>query len=73
MQSRYTQVADAELLTVGQAAAELRVHGDTIRRWAKAGKIRAIRTPTGHRRFRAADIAAIKNGDCVEQPPQVSA
>ncbi|QWY84268.1 MerR-like helix-turn-helix DNA binding domain protein [Arthrobacter phage Zaheer] len=68
MQSRYTQVADAELLTVGQAAAELGVHGDTIRRWAKAGKIFEIRTPTGHRRFRAPDIAAIKNGDCSDPP-----
>lgn len=71
MQSRYTQVGDGELLTVGEAAAELRVHGDTIRRWDKAGKIAAIRTPTGHRRFLASDIAAIKNGSA--QAPQAPA
>lgn len=65
MQSRYTQVRDGELLSVGEAAAELQVHCDTIRRWDKAGKITAIRTPTGHRRFLASDIAAVKNG---EQP-----
>lgn len=53
---------DDELLTVGQAAAELNVHGDTLRRWANDGRISAIRTPTGHRRFRASDVAAIKNG-----------
>lgn len=63
MKSRYTQVADGELLTIGQAAMELNVHGDTLRRWANDGKIFSTRTPTGHRRFRASDIAAIKNGD----------
>ena len=73
MKSRYTQVVDGELLTIGQAATELNVHGDTLRRWANDGKIFSTRTPTGHRRFRASDIAAIKNGEQTEDSQRSTA
>jgi excisionase family DNA binding protein len=33
-----------------------RVNPKTVTRWARAGKISAIRTLGGHRRFRAAEI-----------------
>jgi excisionase family DNA binding protein len=33
-----------------------RVNPKTVTRWAKAGKISAIRTLGGHRRFRASEI-----------------
>ncbi|XTP37143.1 excisionase family DNA-binding protein [Mycobacterium sp. TJFP1] len=46
----------AELLSVGEAAALAGVHVDTIKRWEKAGRIAALRTPVGHRRFRRADV-----------------
>jgi len=34
------------------------VHPTTLRDWADKGRIRAVRTPGGHRRFTEADIAA---------------
>jgi excisionase family DNA binding protein len=33
-----------------------RVNPKTVTRWARAGKISAIRTLGGHRRFKAAEI-----------------
>ena len=38
-------------LTVSQAAAELGVSENTIRRWSNAGHLEAYRTPGGQRRF----------------------
>lgn len=50
--------AEPALLTIGEAAKALGVHVDTLRRWADAGLIQVVVLPSGHRRFRAADIAA---------------
>jgi excisionase family DNA binding protein len=33
-----------------------RVNPKTVTRWARAGRINAIRTLGGHRRFRAAEV-----------------
>ncbi len=44
------------LLTPSEVAAMFRVNPKTVTRWARAGKITAIRTLGGHRRFRAAEI-----------------
>ncbi len=38
-------------LTVSQAAVELGVSENTIRRWSDAGHLRHYRTPGGQRRF----------------------
>jgi excisionase family DNA binding protein len=35
-----------------------RVNPKTVTRWARAGRINAIRTLGGHRRFRAAEVVA---------------
>ncbi|MDJ1177816.1 IS607 family transposase [Roseofilum sp. BLCC_M91] len=43
-------------LSIGEAAKELGVSVDTIRRWADAKKIKSIRAPSGHRRFYLTDI-----------------
>jgi excisionase family DNA binding protein len=50
-----SQQAD-ELLTPSEVAAMFRVNPKTVTRWARSGKISAIRTLGGHRRFRAAEI-----------------
>jgi excisionase family DNA binding protein len=42
------------LLTPAEVAALFRVDPKTVTRWAKAGKLSAIRTLGGHRRYRAA-------------------
>jgi excisionase family DNA binding protein len=44
------------LLTPAEVAALFRVNPKTVTRWARAGKISAIRTLGGHRRFRASEI-----------------
>lgn len=44
------------LLTPAEVAAMFRVNPKTVTRWARAGKLNAIRTLGGHRRFRASEI-----------------
>ena len=51
-----TPVADNELLTPSEVAVMFRVNPKTVTRWARAGKISAVRTLGGHRRFRASEI-----------------
>jgi len=47
-----------KLLTIRQAAEILNVHVETLRRWDKAGKLKAIRVnKRGDRRYRTEDIA----------------
>src|SRR6266576_3034642 len=46
------------LLTPSEVAEMFRVNPKTVTRWARAGKISAIRTLGGHRRFRAAEVEA---------------
>jgi len=48
--------APEALLTPSEVAALFRVNPKTVTRWARAGKISAIRTLGGHRRFRASEI-----------------
>ena len=55
------------LLTPGEVAALFRVDPKTVTRWAAAGRISSIRTPGGHRRFRASEVQALLRGD--GQPP----
>jgi len=50
---------DDDLLTAGQAARQLQVSIDTVRRGGEAGKIPMLRTPTGNRRFRRSDVEAV--------------
>ena len=46
-------MAETELLTPAEVAAMFRVDPKTVTRWAQAGKLTAVRTLGGHRRFRA--------------------
>ncbi len=50
------------LLTPAEVAALFRVNPKTVTRWARAGKITAVRTLGGHRRFHASEIHR-----CLEQ------
>ena len=49
-------MAANELLTPAEVAVMFRVNPKTVTRWARAGKISAVRTLGGHRRFRADEI-----------------
>lgn len=46
------------LLTPGEVATMFRVNPKTVTRWARAGKLTAVRTLGGHRRYSAAEVMA---------------
>jgi excisionase family DNA binding protein len=48
-----------KLLTPGEVAELFRVNAKTVARWARSGKITAIRTLGGHRRFREDEVRAL--------------
>jgi len=50
-----------ELLTPAEAARKLGVTPNTVTRWSRAGKISAIQTMGGHRRFRRSEIERVLN------------
>ena len=43
-------------VSIGEAAKELGVSVDTVRRWADSQKLKSVRAPSGHRRFYLADL-----------------
>src|SRR5690606_27046915 len=47
---------DDTLLTPGEVAARFRVDPKTVTRWANAGKLTAVRTLGGHRRYRRSEV-----------------
>lgn len=49
------------LLTPSEVAALFRVDPKTVTRWSKSGKLTAIRTLGGHRRYRASEVNALLN------------
>jgi excisionase family DNA binding protein len=54
-----------KLLTPSEVAELFKVNPKTVTRWARAGKITAIRTLGGHRRFRAEEIRTLFEGELV--------
>ena len=57
-----TRTAPELLLTPAEVAALFRVDPKTVTRWAKTGKLSAIRTLGGHRRYREAEVRQILAG-----------
>jgi excisionase family DNA binding protein len=51
------------LLTPAEVASLFRVDPKTVNRWAKAGRIRSIRTLGGHRRYRESEVRALMEGE----------
>lgn len=52
------------LLTVPQvverlAAAGVEVSQESVRQWARSGRVTAVRLPSGHYRFRPSDVDAL--------------
>ena len=59
---------DAEaLLKPAQVAALFDVDPKTVSSWGDAGKLTVIRTLGGHRRFRKAEVLALRNGIAVAE------
>jgi len=44
------------LLRPCEVATYLGVSSETLKRWTKAGKIRCVKTPGGHRRYSRVDV-----------------
>ncbi len=57
-----------QLLTPREVAALFRVDPKTVTRWAKDGKLAAIRTLGGHRRYRESQVYEMLR--VVQNPPQ---
>ena len=47
------------LLTPSEVATLFRVDPKTVTRWAKSGKLTAIKTLGGHRRYRESEVKAL--------------
>jgi len=50
----------AELISGPPGRTRARVHENTIRRWEERRLLRAVRLPSGVRRFRAEDFEAVR-------------
>jgi excisionase family DNA binding protein len=51
------------LLTPAEVAKLFRVDPKTVTRWAKAGKLTAVRTLGGHRRYRQSQVQSLLNAN----------
>lgn len=64
--SPQTSTPSESLLTPSEVASMFRVDPKTVTRWAKAGKLSAIRTLGGHRRYSEQEVRRLLSG--VPQP-----
>jgi len=53
----------ASWLSIGQASAYLGVSRDTLRRWEKKGKIKAVRSPSNRRYYTKKQLDGVLSGD----------
>ncbi|MDP9334966.1 MAG: helix-turn-helix domain-containing protein [Actinomycetota bacterium] len=47
------------MLTPAEAARRLGVTANTVTRWSRAGKLAAVHTVGGHRRFRCSEVERV--------------
>jgi excisionase family DNA binding protein len=59
LQSTSRRSAPSDWVSIGRAAERLGVNPATLRQWTALGKVHAYRTPGGHRRFSASEIASL--------------
>ncbi len=52
-----------KLLTPAEVAALFRVDPKTVAGWSRAGKLTAIKTLGGHRRYRASEVMRLLQGE----------
>ena len=64
--ARANRTIPGSLLTPSEVASLFRVDPKTVTRWAKAGKLSAIRTLGGHRRYSEAEVRGLLTG--IPQP-----
>lgn len=64
-----SQVETESPLTPAEVASLFRVDPKTVTRWARAGKLSAIRTLGGHRRYREAEVRLLLSGVPEQRQP----
>jgi excisionase family DNA binding protein len=57
-----SSLSQGNLLTPGEVAVLFRVDPKTVTRWAQAGKLSAVRTLGGHRRFHEDEVRQLLTG-----------
>ena len=69
MKSRFVAVSDSQvLMTPAEVAALFRVDPKTVTRWADAGKLSAVRTLGGHRRYRQDEVQNLLAASAISEP-----
>jgi diguanylate cyclase (GGDEF)-like protein/excisionase family DNA binding protein len=53
-------IAEDRAVTLGQAAKLLGISASTLRRWTEDGRVNAVRTSGGHRRFRLSELTRLR-------------
>jgi len=53
---------DAEWMSIGEAAKHIGVSRDTLRRWEKKGKLKAVRSPTNRRYYTKKQLDELMSG-----------
>ncbi len=61
-------LSQGNLLTPGEVAVLFRVDPKTVTRWAQAGKLSAVRTLGGHRRFHEDEVRQLLTGVPTQRP-----
>ncbi|MCL2454429.1 MAG: BldC family transcriptional regulator [Micrococcales bacterium] len=65
-----TNVESESLLTPAEVASLFRVDPKTVTRWARSGKLSAVRTLGGHRRYRESEVLNLLSGVPVQREQQ---
>jgi excisionase family DNA binding protein len=69
LKSRFFPVSDSQvLMTPAEVAALFRVDPKTVTRWADAGKLTAVRTLGGHRRYRQDEVQNLLVASSISLP-----
>lgn len=55
-------IEDEPLLTPAEVARLFSVDPKTVTRWANTGRLTCIKTPGGSRRYRKAEVMALRSG-----------
>ena len=62
--SDYCKFNKSDMVSISRAAKEIGVHPDTLVRWDEAGKLVAMKTIGGHRRYKLSEIKKLMEDSC---------
>jgi excisionase family DNA binding protein len=69
LKSRFFPVSESQvLMTPAEVASLFRVDPKTVTRWADAGKLTAVRTLGGHRRYRQDEVQNLLVASSISSP-----